>query len=213
MMNIEKYIKIQERLKEGLILSDRFQKINRIAGADQAFYGKNIISCIIVLEYPEMKFIETAFAEKEINFPYIPGFLAFREAPTIIKAYKKLDKRPDILLVDGHGIAHPRGIGIASHVGILLDIPTIGVAKSRLIGDYEIPKKTGHYTHLKFNNRIIGAVLKTKENCNPLFISPGHKISLKRSIDIVQNCIKGHKLPEPIRMAHSLAKRRCQNLQ
>lgn len=212
MKNIEKYIKIQERLKERLILSDKFQKINSIAGADQAFYGKNIISCIVVLEYPEMKLIETVFAEKEINFPYIPGFLAFREAPTIIEAYKKLDKKPDILLVDGHGIAHPRGIGIASHVGILLDIPTIGIAKSRLVGEYKIPKEIMHYSPLKYKNKIIGAVLKTKENCNPIFISPGHKISLKRSIEIVQNCIKGNKLPEPIRIAHNLLKK-CQNLQ
>jgi len=204
MINTEKYIKIQEELRKEIILEDRLpEKIKTIAGADQAFPEKDRVrSCIAVLSFPELNVIEKAFSEIETDFPYIPGLLTFREGPGIIEAYKKLRKKPDTLMIDGHGIAHPRRMGIATHIGILLDIPTIGVAKKKLIGDFKAPEKVGEYEPLKYQNEIIGAVLKSKEGCNPIFISPGHKISLKTSIDVVKKCLKGHKLPEPTRLAH-----------
>ncbi|RLI89091.1 MAG: deoxyribonuclease V [Candidatus Altiarchaeales archaeon] len=204
MINIEKCIRIQGELRKRSILEDRLPEgIRTIGGVDQAFPEKDRVrSCIVVLSFPELNEIEKAFSEIEMDFPYIPGLLAFREGPSIIEAYKKLRKKPDILMIDGHGIAHPRRMGIATHVGILLDIPTIGVAKKKLIGDFKAPEKVGEYEPLGYQNEIIGAVLKSREGCNPIFISPGHKISLKNGIEVVKKCLKGHKLPEPTRLAH-----------
>ncbi|RLI92548.1 MAG: deoxyribonuclease V [Candidatus Altiarchaeales archaeon] len=204
MINTEKYIGIQRELRKKIILEDRLPgKIKTIAGVDQAFPERDRVrSCIVVLSFPELNEIERAFSEIETGFPYIPGLLTFREGPSIIEAYKKLRKRPDILMIDGHGIAHPRRMGIATHVGILLDIPTVGVAKKKLIGDFKAPERIGEYEPLRYQNEIIGAVLKSREGCNPLFISPGYKISLKTGIEVVKKCLKGHKLPEPTRLAH-----------
>ena len=204
MINTERYIRIQEELRDKIILEDKLPgKIKTIAGADQAFPEKDRVrSCIVVLSFPELHEIGKVFFEIETDFPYIPGLLTFREGPGIVEAYKKLKKKPDILLIDGHGIAHPRRMGIATHVGILLDIPTIGIAKKKLVGDFEVPEKVGEHEPLKYQNEIIGAVLKSKEGCNPIFISPGNRISLKTSIEIVKKCLKDHKLPEPTRLAH-----------
>jgi len=202
-MEIEKYLKIQEEMRKDLLIENRIDKIERIGGVDQAFPNrKNIISCIVVLDEYEMSVIEKRFSIKEIDFPYIPGLLSFREGPSIIDVYKKLKNKPDLLLIDGHGIAHPRRMGIASYIGIKLDIPTIGVAKRRLIGMYKEPKNEGEVTKLIDDNKVIGYVLKSKNKCNPIFISPGYKIDLETSLRIVRNCLRKHKLPEPIRLAH-----------
>lgn len=207
MEDTEKYVRIQEGLRKRVLVKDQLpQRIRTVAGVDQSFRGKKVISCIVVLGYPDMRPIEKKFAVLEVDFPYIPGLLTFREGPSILKAYKKLKNKPDILLIDGHGIAHPRGIGIASHIGVVLDKPTIGVAKSRLIGEYEIPERVGEYKELGYNEKVVGFVLKSKENCKPLFISPGHRISLKKSLEVVKNCIKDHKLPEPTRLADMYVK-------
>jgi len=143
-MDIDGCIRIQGELRGKIILRDEFpSKIKTIAGVDHAFPEKDrILSCIVVMNYLDMKLIEKKFSEMKVDFPYIPGLLAFREGPSIIKAYRKLKRKPDVLMVDGHGIAHPRGIGIASHVGVLLDTASIGVAKKRLVGDYRIPQVT-----------------------------------------------------------------------
>ena len=207
MEDIEKYVRIQEGLRKRVLIKDQLpQRIRTIAGVDQSFRGKKVISCIVVLEYPDMRPIEKKFAVLEVDFPYIPGLLTFREGPSILKAYEKLKNKPDILLIDGQGIAHPRGIGIASHIGVVLDKPTIGVAKSRLIGEYETPGMVGEYKELEYNGRVVGFVLKSKENCRPLFISPGHRISPKTSLKVVKNCLRDHKLPEPTRLADMYVK-------
>jgi len=202
-MEIEKYLKIQEEMRKDLLIENRIDKIERIGGVDQAFPNrKNVISCIVVLDEYEMSVIEKGFSIKETDFPYIPGLLSFREGPSIIDAYKKLKNKPDLLLIDGHGIAHPRRMGIASYIGIKLDIPTVGVAKRRLIGMYKEPKNEGEATKLIDDNKVIGYVLKSKNKCNPIFISPGYKIDIETSLRIVRNCLRKHKLPEPIRLAH-----------
>jgi deoxyribonuclease V len=141
-------------------------------------------------------------------FPYVPGFLTFREGPVLIKVIKKLSIKPDVILFDGQGIAHPIRLGIASHIGVLLNTPAIGCAKSRLIGEYKEPKlRRGAWSPLTYNNNVVGAVLRTRDNVRPLFISPGHKIDLKASIDIVLNCISKYRIPEPLRRADYLSRR------
>ena len=205
-VNLEDCIRIQEKLSKRVILEDRIpDKIETVGGVDQAFLQDNrIISCITILDYPEMNLIEKKIAIKRVNFPYIPGFLAFREFPAILEACRKLTKYPDILIIDGHGIAHPRRIGIATHAGILLNRVTIGVAKKKLVGEFSYPEEVGQYKPLIYGNSTIGFVMKSREYCNPIFISPGHKISLETGLEIVKNCIRGHKLPEPVWQAHRL---------
>ncbi len=204
MINPGKYIGIQEDLRRNIVLEDSLpDKLKTVAGVDQSFPGKDRVrSCIVVLGFPGLNEIERVFSEIEVDFPYIPGLLAFREGPSIIKAYSKLENKPDVLLVDGHGMAHPRKMGVASHVGVLLDTPTVGVAKSRLVGDFRAPERVGEYTPLIYQNETVGAVFKSRKGCNPIFISPGNRISLESSIEVVRRCLRGHKLPEPVRLAH-----------
>ncbi|MEA3254792.1 MAG: deoxyribonuclease V [Candidatus Altiarchaeota archaeon] len=203
MDDTEKYVGIQEELRKKVLVEDQLPgEIKTVAGVDQSFQGEKVISCIVVLEYPDMRSMEKKYAAMEVDFPYIPGLLAFREGPSILRAYGKLMNKPDILLVDGQGIAHPRGVGLASHIGVVLDKPTIGVAKSRLVGEYEVPKEVGGCSELRYNGEVVGFVLKSKRNCNPLFISPGHRISPEKSLEVVKNCLRDHKLPEPTRLAH-----------
>ena len=163
-------------------------------------------AAIVVLDYNSLKPIDGAICEGDISFPYIPGLLSFREAPLIIEAWKGLSIRPDVMMVDGQGIAHPRRFGIASHLGLLLDIPAIGCAKSRLIGNHTEPgEKAGSNTPLIDRDEIIGAVVRTKSGVKPLYISIGHKIALEDCIHIILTCCRGYRLPEPIRMAHKAA--------
>lgn len=163
-------------------------------------------AAIVVLKYPSLEVIDTALHEGDIRFPYIPGLLSFREAPLILEAWKKLAVRPDLLMVDGHGIAHPRRLGLASHLGLLLDVATIGCAKSRLIGSHGILEDApGSHTPLIDKGEIIGAVVRTRNHVKPLYISIGHKIGLGSCIEMVLKCCRGYRLPEPARMAHMAA--------
>jgi deoxyribonuclease V len=179
-----------------------------IAGVDAAFTEKKIIAAACLYTFPELIPIEDAFATENISFPYIPGLLSFREGPAIIRAIQKLTSKPDLLLCDGQGIAHPSEMGIASHIGILLDIPSIGCAKSRLVGDYKEPgTEKGRAAVLAYHNRTVGTVLRTRENVKPVFVSPGHLIDQKWAVNIVLNCVGKYRLPEPIRRADALSKR------
>lgn len=198
-MKVDRYIKEQEELKNKIVLKNMLpKKIKMVAGVDQAFVGRDkIISGIVVLSYPDLEVLEEKNTVNKVNFPYISGLLSYREGPSIIRAYKKLKIKPDILMVDGQGTAHPRGIGIASHIGVLLNIPTIGVAKSRLVGDYDKRKRCAK---LMFEGKCVGYVLKTSKR--PIFISPGHKISMRKSLEIVKKCLRDYRLPEPTRLAH-----------
>jgi len=183
-------------------------KLTRIAGIDVSIsrFAGTGRAAIVVLDYPSLETVETIVFEGKIGFPYVPGLLSFREAPLIIEAWKRLKTRPDIVMMDGQGIAHPRRFGIASHLGLLLDVPTIGCAKSRLIGSHgDLPPKAGSYAYLTDEEEVIGAVVRTKVGVKPLFISIGHKTDLDGCINTVLKCCRGYRLPEPTRMAHMAA--------
>jgi deoxyribonuclease V len=163
-------------------------------------------AAIIILKYPGLEIAEIKKTCGEITFPYIPGLLSFREIPLILKTWQKLTIIPDLIMVDGQGYAHPRRTGIASHLGILLDIPAIGCAKSKLCGDFQVPlDEPGSYTDLVDGQEIIGVALRTKYRVKPLFISIGHKISLENAIYWVMQCCRGYRLPQPTRLAHLAA--------
>jgi deoxyribonuclease V len=163
---------------------------------------------VVVFELKTMERVEAVTASGKVDFPYIPGLLSFRESPILLKAFAKIKSTPDVILLDAQGIAHPRGIGLASHIGLLLDKPSIGCAKTRLIGDYnEMGEEVGCYSHLKVQDKVVGAVLRTRKNVMPVFVSPGHKIDLDTSINLVLKSCRGYRLPEPVRQAHNLVKK------
>ncbi len=199
---------LQTRLALRVIRSKTGIRPKTIGGIDVSVsrFSRLGRAAVVVLSYPSMELIDVATAEAEIDFPYIPGLLSFREAPLIMKAFKKLNRKPDMIMVDGQGIAHPRRLGIASHLGLLLDITSIGCAKSRLIGAHgSLPPEKGTYVPLVDGDQIIGAAVRTKLAVNPLYISIGHKIDLAGSISYVLTCCRGFRLPEPTRLAHMAA--------
>jgi deoxyribonuclease V len=206
--NIEEAKKIQLNVKERVNITQLQKSPRYVAGVDAAFSRKHVIGTACVYTYPDLNVQDTSFAIATIPFPYIPGYLSFREGPAVIHALKNLKIKPDIILFDGQGIAHPKGTGIASHIGVLLNIPSIGCAKSRLIGEYEEPgKRKGNYSPLRFKGKTVGAVLRTRDRVKPVFVSPGHKVTLKRAIDIVLQCTDKYRIPEPLRCADSLSKK------
>jgi deoxyribonuclease V len=178
-----------------------------VAGLDCAFSkdGQKIFAAAVVLEMPNFAVIETATAARKVDFPYIPGLLSFREAPTCLAAIEKLRCKPDVFIVDGQGFAHPRRFGIASHIGVLINKPTVGCAKSRLTGSFKVPgQRKGSFSPLINDNEIIGAVLRTRTNVKPVFVSVGHKCTLEDATKIVLECTTKYRLPEPARLAHQL---------
>ena len=200
-------VTIQQNLKSQLIIHDRDlpEEIRSVAGADISYsrHSDLFFAAVVLLEYPTMKIIEETCFRERVSFPYIPGLLSFREGPAVLKAFESLQNVPDVVIFDGQGIAHPRGIGLASHMGLFLNIPSIGCAKKRLTGSYnEVGQEIGDYADLILENQIVGAALRTKEEVKPVFISPGHKISIRSSIDVVISCCRGYRLPEPVRRAH-----------
>ncbi len=179
-----------------------------VAGVDAAFIDDRIVAVACLFRYPEMDAVEDVYAIRKADFPYIPGLLSFREGPAVMEAIGRLRERPDLILFDGQGIAHPRGLGIACHVGVLLDIPSIGCAKSRLVGSYAEPgRKSGSSTGLMHNGRLIGRVVRTKDNVRPLFVSPGHRVDVDDAVRMVLECSRGYRLPEPVRRADALSKK------
>lgn len=199
---------IQEQLRTKTLLHDDFDAVKTVAGVDVGLHKATNTgrAAITVLRLADLEVMETAVAQLPLTFPYVPGLLSFREIPVIFDAFSKLTARPDLLLCDGQGIAHPRRFGIACHLGILLDIPAIGVAKTRLIGHHAaVPETRGEWTELRDGDEVIGAVLRTRERVKPLFISPGHRISLTSSIEYVMQCITKYRLPETTRTAHKLS--------
>jgi deoxyribonuclease V len=200
-------IHIQTKLQKKVILTSGLDQIKRIAGADISYSRetKKAYGAIIIFSFPELEILETEFAVEEVGFPYIPGLLTFREGPVLLKACELVKDAPDVIIFDGQGIAHPRRIGLATHLGILLDRPTIGCAKSKLTGRYSEPDDAaGSYTFLKEGDEIIGAVVRARKGIKPLFVSSGYRINLASAIEIVLKCIRGYRLPEPTRQAHLL---------
>jgi len=198
-------VQVQRKLKKGLCFPKLTQTVRTVAGADLSFSkgDARIFAAVVILKIDDMKVIEIVSGVGESPFPYIPGLLAFRELPLLCDLFSKLPQTPDVLICDGQGIAHPRGLGIASHLGLLLNIPTIGCAKKRLVGRYdEVGKGRWSRSALIHKNEIVGTVLRTRENVKPIFISPGNNIDLESAVVIVQQCITRYRLPEPTRMAH-----------
>lgn len=202
-------IEIQERLRELVQIEPLNKDVHLIGGCDisMSLYSTTFYGGFVVLTYPELELVDQAFVKETVTFPYIPGLLSFREVPSLLHAWEKLATKPDLIAVDGVGIAHPRRIGIASHLGVLLDIPTIGCAKSVLTGVYEEPAETaGSFSYLRDTyhpEEILGAAMRTKNKVKPMFISPGHKITVDQSIKLIRSCVKKHRLPEPTRFAHN----------
>jgi len=200
-------IALQKQLGEKVQLVELKNQPKTIAGIDCAFSRdkKRIIACVVLLNLPGFEPIETENAVQKLTFPYIPGLLSFREAPACIAAVEKLKNEPDAFIIDGQGIAHPRRFGLACHLGLFFDKPTVGCAKSRLTGSFEDPApEKGSYSPLKDGEETIGAVVRTRTNVEPVFVSVGNKCSLKDAIEITLNCTTKYRIPEPTRLAHQL---------
>jgi len=203
-------ISIQEKLRRNISLIKSIRKVRSVAGADVSYSGRGGegIAAMVVFSYPDLDLMDEAFAKGEVSFPYIPGLLSFREAPLLIEAFQRLQCIPDVVLYDGQGIAHPRSLGLASHMGLLLELPSVGCAKKKLVGDFEeVGLQPGSTTPIKIEGKIIGAVIRTRRGVKPVFVSPGHLIDLESSIELVLKTCRGFRLPEPIRRAHLMVKR------
>ncbi|MCK5011449.1 MAG: deoxyribonuclease V, partial [Deltaproteobacteria bacterium] len=197
-------IKIQTDLRKRIVRRDTFDEIRVVAGADVSFDKKKNegYGGVITYSFPELNEIERKGARKKLTFPYIPGLLTFREAPVLLEAFASLKIEPDLILFDGQGLAHFRRMGLATHMGILLNKPTIGCAKSRLIGTFEEPgEDVGCYSTLLDSGETVGTVLRTRKRVHPIFVSQGNMISLETSIEIVLKCVDGYRIPKPTREA------------
>lgn len=202
-------VALQKRLAGEVIREDRLGPVRRVAGVDVG-YGKRggaAHAAVVVLDLRDLRMLESVTATRAAMFPYVPGLLSFREAPVAIKALGKLRVRPDLLLCDGQGIAHPRRLGIACHLGLLLDIPAIGVGKSRLVGTHENPgPRRGDWVPLMDKGEMVGAVLRTRPGTKPIYVSIGHRVGLDTAVDFVMRCTTRFRLPETTRAADRLSK-------
>lgn len=194
---------IQISLRNRIVGEDNFGTIQLVAGCDTSFEKDEAYGGVIVYRWPDLIEVERKSAVKRVTFPYIPGLLAFREAPVLLEAIQSLKDEPDLFLFDGHGLAHPRGLGIASHLGLFVDRPTIGCAKSRLVGSYEEPgpRKGDHSPLTARDGRVIGMVLRTRDDVQPIFVSPGYKISLESAWRLTLQCCDSYRVPKPTREA------------
>jgi len=200
-----KALVIQDELSNRVTIQDFSITPRLIAGADVGYSHSDntFYAAVIVLKYPNLEIVETATATGLVNFPYIPGLLTFREAPILLAAFRKLKRTPDVIIFDGQGIAHPKRMGLASHLGLWLNIPSIGCAKKRLLGNHlKVGPETGDRTELWLNEKLIGYVVRTKKDVKPVYVSPGHLIDFDTSIELVLQTTRGFRIPEPIREAH-----------
>ena len=198
-------VNIQKSLADKILIRPAPAHLNYIAGADISYNRRSnyLFAAVVVLDYPTLEIVEIQIASGASTFPYVPGLLSFREIPLLIKCFEKISIVPDVVMCDSQGYAHPRRFGLACHLGLLLDLPTIGCAKSRLIGDGKLPDfQKGKYTDLIDKNETIGAIVRSKDNTNPLYISPGHLININKSVEIVLQCCVRYRIPEPTRRAH-----------
>lgn len=203
----------QERMRRRLMLGDDFDpsRVRVVAGADVTFLDVRKsrtrgLACLALLEYPGLALVESVVAEGEVSFPYIPGFLAYRELPLLLQAYKRVRGKADLFLLDGQGIAHPRGLGIAASFGVITGEVTVGCAKTHLFGSFEEPGPRpwdAAPLHAP-DGTVIGAAVRPGRGSRPLFVSPGHRVSVETAVALVKGCVKGHRLPEPTRLAHNL---------
>jgi deoxyribonuclease V len=199
-------IALQRELAAKVIRETTFGPVTTIAGVDASYRDGIARSAVVAFSFPDMDILEYVTAERPVSYPYVPGLLSFREAPAVLDSLEKLPLTLDLLIFDGHGIAHPRRLGIASHIGLLVDVPSIGCAKKRLVGHYDEPaRERGSFTYLHDGDETIGAVVRTRTGVKPVFVSTGHRISLDAAIDVVLVCGRGYRLPEPTRWADKIA--------
>lgn len=207
-VSIAEALDIQRKLAAQVSRTTEVTVPRFIAGVDISVKRELGIAtgAVVVLKYPELELVETKIVNGELDFPYVPGLLSFRESPLTLAACERLTITPDLILVDGQGIAHPRRMGLASHLGLFLDIPTVGCAKSLLCGSYEAPgTEPGSYTEVVDSGEVIAAALRTRQGVKPVYVSIGHKVDLQTAIQWVLNCCRGYRLPEPTRLAHLAA--------
>ncbi|MFA5354957.1 MAG: endonuclease V [Thermodesulfovibrionales bacterium] len=198
---------IQEILSKRVCITPLKEKPSLIAGVDASYCDHTVIAIASLFTYPDLEHLADSFFQEKAIFPYIPGYLSFREGHALMEALKRLPRAPDLVLCDGQGIAHPRGIGVASHIGVLMGIPTIGCAKSRLVGEFDLPPSAkGRWTYLVYQGRNVGAVLRTRNGVKPVFVSPGHLMDIPSSVEIVMGSMGRFRLPEPLRRADSLSR-------
>lgn len=198
---------LQPRLAEKVLDQTAFDPatLGTVAGVDVGFRKDVAHAAIVVLSYPDLRTVDQALGRAPVTFPYVPGLLTFREGPSVLNALEQLTIWPELLIFDGHGIAHPRRIGLAAHMGVLLDHPSIGCAKSRLIGTHDEPgEAVGDWTPLTDRGEIVGAVVRSRAKMKPLFVSIGHRVDLPTAIAVVLSCTRGYRLPETTRRAHKL---------
>lgn len=199
---------IQEELRRKIRLTPLERPPETVAGIDAAFSGDRIISVASLFSFPSLVPMEDSVIVREQAFPYIPGYLSFREGPAVLDAVKGLSIKPDLLIFDGQGIAHPRGVGIAAFMGALMDMPSIGCAKTRLVGEFIEPgEKRGDRSELTYKGEVVGAVVRTQNRVKPVFVSPGHRINIDDSVKMVLACAPAYRLTEPIRCADALTKK------
>jgi len=197
-------MRLQEGLRERVELEDRFGDIHYVAGADVAFDPATEVAFagVIVYRFPGLEEVERRMARRKLRFPYVPGLLSFRECPILLAAFARLETEPDLILIDGHGRAHPRRFGIACHIGILFDKPTIGCAKSRLVGEHEEPgERAGATAPLMLEGERLGVVLRTRDHVRPIYVTTGHRVALDSAVGLVKQCIDGFRIPKPTREA------------
>jgi len=209
-------MRLQARLAGRLSIGGGPRRVHLVAGADVAFAagGEVLVAAVVLLRYPGMEIVESVAVRHRVTFPYVPGLLSFRESPAIVAAWRRLRRRPDLLLCDGQGIAHPRGLGLAAHLGLLLGVPAIGCAKSRLCGAHDEPgPRRGDRAALVLNGRVVGAVLRTRDRVRPLYVSPGHLLGVASAVRWVLACGGGFRLPEPTRRADMLVGRLARGLE
>ncbi|RCK80804.1 MAG: Endonuclease V [Candidatus Ozemobacter sibiricus] len=196
---------LQQELAARLVFDRPVGPIRWVAGVDGSYrrFCPDMWVAVVVWDAMTGETVEQVALTGRVPFPYVPGFLSFREGPLVLQAFERLQHWPDAVLFDGQGIAHPRGLGLASHLGLWLDLPSVGVAKSRLCGEAVDPlDEPGAWSPLELSGRTVGAVLRTRTRCRPLYVSPGHRIDLAGALDLVQQCLRGYRLPEPTRLAH-----------
>lgn len=209
-VRVREATQIQKSLRHSVRLVPLARPTRSIAGADISYerFSDHFFAAVAVFSYPELGVLEVSYAEADVDFPYVPGYLSFREVPVIREAFRALRLKPDVLMMDGHGIAHPRRVGVATHLGLEIGIPTIGCAKSRLYGEADVPgEERGEVSQLRdpVSGEQIGVLLRTKRNVKPIYVSPGHLITHTEAASIALTCTRAHRIPEPTRVAHELA--------
>ena len=211
-VNIQQAVRIQQKLRKKIILSDNLPKINRVAAVDVAFTDDLAICAVCIFEYPGLNLIQISQAKRKVTFAYVPGLLTFREGPVILQAFRRLKTKPDLVLFDGQGICHSRRMGIATHLGMVLNLPSIGCAKSHLYGVYQMPRENkGDFSYIyeRNTNEVLGIALRTRRQVKPLFVSCGYKTSLTLAIRLILKLCPKYRIPQPLRFAHRLASDFC----